>query len=253
MNKDFFTFFFISIILLMGALRYSDSVLTSILEFQHNVKHFYQNTRDSLSATIDEHWQQREAIIELQTKLEEYQIDSALFYSMKSEINALYHENKSKKMFQPELELVRVLSYAKYNDMHKLWLDIEDYDPKKVYGLLYDNQSAGIVVNKNGHPQALLNSDPKCSYAVKIGKKGAPGIVNGQNSELMMIEFIPTWMKINVGDEVVTSGLDNLFFPDIKVGVVTEVTQAQGYQQATLKPHINPIRYRYFHMIKKTK
>ena len=82
-----------------------------------------------------------------------------------------------------------------------------------------------------------------------IGKKRAPGIVHGKNTEEMLVEFIPNWISIEVGEEVYTSGLDNLFFIGLKVGKVLEVTQSQGFQNAKIKPYFDVTKPEYFQVI----
>jgi rod shape-determining protein MreC len=128
---------------------------------------------------------------------------------------------------------------------------MDDFNQSKIYGLVYKEKAAGIVISKNAQPLALLNNDLKCSYAVYIGDAKIPGIIHGKNHKEMLIEFIPSWMKVNIGDEVVTSGLDNLFFNDILVGKVTAINQSQGYQNALVAPYYTENEIGYFHVIKK--
>jgi rod shape-determining protein MreC len=128
---------------------------------------------------------------------------------------------------------------------------MKDFNTSKVYGLVSGGVSAGIVTFKHDQPMALLNSDYKCSYTVFIGKKRAPGIVHGQNTKEMLVEFIPNWIKLEVGDEVYTSGLDNLFFAGLKVGKVLKITQSQGFQNALIEPYYDVTQPGYFHVIMK--
>jgi rod shape-determining protein MreC len=125
------------------------------------------------------------------------------------------------------------------------------FDPSEVYGLVHKESVAGIVVLQDGRPMALLNGALKSSYAVYVGENKAPGIVHGLNSKELIVEFIPTWIDIKEGDEVLTSGLDNLFFPGLKVGRVISIEQSQGYQNAIIAPYYNPSNPSYFHVIKK--
>jgi len=65
----------------------------------------------------------------------------------------------------------------------------------------------------------------------------------------MLVQYIPTWIGITVGDEVVTSGLDHLFFPAIKVGTVKSIELTGGYQNAVIEPYYKGNDPDYFHVI----
>jgi rod shape-determining protein MreC len=91
------------------------------------------------------------------------------------------------------------------------------------------------------------------SYSVYIGNDKAPGIAHGNNDKNIIVSFIPGWFTLNVGDEVVTSGLDNIFFKGLKVGKVLSVTTVQGYQNAVVAPYYRPNEPNYFHIIRRVK
>jgi rod shape-determining protein MreC len=127
-----------------------------------------------------------------------------------------------------------------------------------MYGLLYNDKTAGIVRkadgNRNsGEPLALLNSDPKCSYAVYVGQFKAPGIAMGKNEREMIVRYIPEWMILKVGDEVVTSGLDGLFYAGLSVGKVTEIHKVHAYKEAIIEPYFKPFHPSFFYVVEKNK
>lgn len=82
-----------------------------------------------------------------------------------------------------------------------------------------------------------------------IGPNSAPGIAHGNNSQHLVVKFIPSWVEVNVGDEVVTSGLDGLFFKGLKVGKVVSLSKSQGYQNAVVAPYYTAENPNYFHVI----
>jgi len=209
------------------------------------------DTISSIEDLIQEHLLQEETIQELKKELEGCDKKSLLINQYKRNFEDLVKLNNSKLSNNPRIELVRAISYAQLGDMNKLWLDVKEYNTSKIYGLVYHDYVAGIVVPKEGMPLALLIQDPKSSYAVQIGKEKAPGIVHGNNNKEIIVTFIPTWYKLNVGDEVVTSGLDDIFFKGIKVGKVISFTSSQGYQKAIVQPYYNSKDLHYFYMIKK--
>ena len=107
------------------------------------------------------------------------------------------------------------------------------------------------MVNKNGNAVGLLNGNKECSYAVFIGEGKAPGIItSSENQDELQIKFIPIWAQINKGDEVITSGMDNIFFEGLKVGTIIEVTNLADMKVATVKPYVNVLKKKYFHTYK---
>lgn len=172
---------------------------------------------------------------------------------MASEVNDLFKANNSALKTNPKVELVRTISYEKFGDLNRIWIDIKDYNASKIYGLTYNELVAGIVVPKNNQPLGLLNRDFQSSYAVYVGSNKAPGIAHGNNAQNLVIKFIPAWFKIHEGDEVITSGLDEIFFKGLKVGRVISVKKSQGYQNAVIEPYYKANDPNYFHMIRKVR
>lgn len=250
MNKELIPTLVLILALFGGALYYFESVQRPFLSLLSFTKSSYLESMESVKKSIDEHFDQQATIIELNNELVQYKKDQLIMQQLQAENSALFRANNSSFTTRPDVDLVRVLSYSKFGDHRKLWLKMNDFNTSKVYGLVYNELAAGIVVNAHNQPMALLNGDPKSSYAVFVGKKLAPGIVHGTNSDQLLVKFIPTWIPIHKGDEVITSGLDNLFFHGLKVGKVISVTLSQGYQNAVIEPYYKPNQPAYFHVIK---
>lgn len=249
MNRELIGFLLFSFAILIGALKLT--VQDPFIGTLNSVKNYYHESVDSIKSSIDEHFNQQETIVKLQAENKMYQKNSLLMQEFASELNQMFKEHNSTITISPKVQLVKTLSYAKFGDINRVWLDMKDFNTSMVYGLVSKGTAAGIVTFKHNQPMALLNSDYKCSYAVYIGKKRAPGIVHGKNSKEMLVEFIPNWIDLNVGDDVYTSGLDNLFFPGIKVGKVLEIKQSQGFQNARIEPYYDVTQPDYFHVIMK--
>ena len=232
------------------ALFFSTGLQGPILSLTNGIKNSYKSTTASIGRSYDEHFAQQQTIQELQRRLALYEESHLILHQVATELNALFVENNSSFKVNPKVELVRTISYAKFGDINKVWIDTPDFNSSKVYGLVHKENVAGIVIMKDGRPMALLNGALKSSYAVYVGEDKAPGIVHGLNTKELIVEFIPTWIKIKEGDEVLTSGLDNLFFPGLKVGKVISVEQSQGYQNAIIRPYYNASNPDYFHLIK---
>ena len=120
-------------------------------------------------------------------------------------------------------------------DSNRLWIDMPMSDSDKIYGLVYNNYAMGIAIAKDGRALAILNADQDSAYSVHIGKKRVLGMVGGyvnKQSDDIWIQFISIWANIKVGDEVVTSGLDNIFFKGIKVGRIKSIEIEQGFKKS---------------------
>jgi len=248
-NKEFITLGVIASALFIAAVSYTQPLHGYFINSLNGVKSYYFDTLEAIENTINDRINQTQTIRELKALNVNYQKDHLLLFSIASEYNALMHANNATPVSHTNVHLARAVSYAKFGDRNKMWLEIEDYNASSMYGLVINNKSAGIVIEHLGKPLALLNPDIKNSYAVYVGTHKAPGIVRGKNSKEMVVEFIPTWIPIHIGDEVKTSGLDKLFFEGILTGKVIAITQKQGYQIATITPYANTDSLGYFHAI----
>lgn len=249
MNRELVGFIFLAFAIVIGVLKFTNWIQDPFIGALNSVKNFYHESVESLNNSIDEHFVQQETIIKLRNENEKYQENNLLVQEFAVELNQMFKEHNSSLEISPKVQLVKTLSYAKFGDINRVWIDMKDYNTSKVYGLVSQGVSAGIVTFKHDQPMALLNSDYKCSYTVYVGKKRAPGIVHGKNTKEMLVEFIPNWISLEVGDEVYTSGLDNLFFAGLKVGKVLKINQSQGFQNALIEPYYDVTQPGYFHVI----
>lgn len=251
MNKSLLGFFSIFISLLVGALYYTNIIQKPFISALNTVNITYNDSISFIEQQINKHFFQAQHISNLEEKLQKYENNHLVMQQLASEVNDLYKENRSSLKTNPNVQLVRTISYQKFGNQNKIWLEIDDYNSSKIYGLTYKELVAGIVISENKRPLGLLNKDIKSSYAVFVGDKKAPGIAHGNNGENLVVRFIPAWFNIKKGDEVITSGLDELFFKGLKVGTVLSVTKSQGYQNAVVEPYYKSNNPNYFHMIKK--
>ena len=253
MNKKSFSFLSILIALFVGALYYSNAIQTPLISVQNQIKINYHDSTKYIEDSFNKYIFQADTIENLQEKLNRYENNHLVMQQLASEINDLYKENNSSLKTDPRVELVRTISYQQFGNLNRVWLEIQDYNSSKIYGLTYKELVAGIVISKNERALGLLNRDIESSYAVSIGEKHAPGIAHGNNGENLVVKFIPAWFEIKKGDEVITSGLDNIFFKGLKVGRVLSVKTSQGYQNAIIEQYYKANDPGYFHMIRSIK
>jgi rod shape-determining protein MreC len=231
------------------ALYFTNLLQSPIIRLNLAFKSFYRDDIESIQHKIEEHFNQQAMIIDLRRKNRYYEQELLNLHQVADEYQKLIQEQNSSLKTTPQTTLIRTLSYVRFGDPHRVWVEMEEFDPKKVYGLLYRGYTAGIIVANNNRPMALLNGDLKSSYAVSVGSSMAPGIVRGNNERQLIVEFIPTWIPISVGDEVLTSGLDRIFMSGLKVGKVISISKASGYQSAVVEPYFYGKNPAYFHVI----
>jgi rod shape-determining protein MreC len=136
------------------------------------------------------------------------------------------------------ISITQTISYVKLNSFSRVILT----KPKglkegRLYGLIQDKVVAGTAIVHNNQLYGYLTSDKKCRFSVFVGEKQAPGIATGYKANEMVVKFIPKWHKIKVGDKVVTSGLDHIFFKNIPVGKVTSIELQSSYKVAHIKTY----------------
>ena len=252
MNKFFYRIpFFISVLIGAGVLvYYSPTLRTYITLFTFNVESFYHSIAQSISKKVELHTFQAKKIEELTEKLDFYQnncylyrSDAKKYYALKKELN-LYDDIKiSNQIIQP-------LGYAQLGNFQKLWLKkFKDYNPEYIYGVLKEGKAVGIIIDKQNRPLMILAGDPECNFAVYIGKSKAPGIAFGLDARTMIVRYIPEWIKINAGDKVVTSGLDNIFPIGVLVGEVLKTKKMQGFQNAQIRLYGDTLHPNFLHLV----
>ena len=253
MNKQSLTLAAFLALAVGGALYFTNILQSPMIRLTLAIKSGYLDTLEMIQETVEEHFDQQQEIIALREKNRYYEEELLRLHQVANEYQKLIREQNSTIETAPGVELVRAVSYVRFGDPHKVWIEMPGFDPKQVYGLLHRGYTAGIVVSNGGRPMALLNGDVKSSYAVTIGDSMAPGIIRGNNAKRLIVEFIPTWIPISAGDEVLTSGLDKIFLSGLKVGKVISITKAQGYQSAVVEPYIYGNNPAYFHVITKVR
>jgi rod shape-determining protein MreC len=152
------------------------------------------------------------------------------------------------------IALTSTISYVKLNSFSQIILTKpKDIKKKKLYGLVQKNVVAGIARLEKNQLYGYLASDQKCRFSVFIGEEEAPGIAIGMEKNMMIVKFIPKWHKIKRGDEVLTSGLDNIFFRGLPVGIVTKVDVHSAYKVAYIKTYADVFHPKVFFLIEDAK
>jgi len=231
--------------------RITDTLLGAINPIKQNYKNFIQNVEDKTHSYIF----QKESIEKLGRENR---------ILRKRLLEQMHYIEEVKNIYKvlPELSrlpvlataIVETISYVKLNSFSQVILT----KPKglvenKLYGLIQNNVVAGIAKVRSKQLYGYLTSDEKCRFAVFVGHQKAPGIAIGQQTNEMVIKFIPKWHNIQIGDKVYTSGLDDIFFADIPVGKVTKVEIQSSYTVAYIKTYSDVFHPKTFFLITNAK
>ncbi|NOR56105.1 MAG: rod shape-determining protein MreC [Sulfurovum sp.] len=148
------------------------------------------------------------------------------------------------------VSIVETISYVKLNSFSQIILTKpKGLKEEKLYGIIQDRVVAGVAKVKRNQLYGYLTSDKQCRFSVFIGDDKAPGIALGHEKNEMLVKFIPKWHDIKAGDKVITSGLDNIFFADVPVGIVTKVEVQSAYTVAYIKTYNNIFEPKTFFLI----
>jgi len=247
MNK-FKLLFFIAIIVVIS-LKYGSNIRGIFSKDTNIIISLFLDTKTSIEQFVDEHFAQQKEIKRLRVENRDLTKSAEVLNAFASKLNDMLKLGGVEE-YAPKVKLVRSLSYANLNDYYKVWIDYKDFNSSKIYGLLNRGSSAGIVVQKDGNPLALLLGDKKSIFSVFVGDSEIPGVVMGNQKEVL-VKYIPLWMNPKKGDKVVTSGLDGIFFKGVSVGVVTKVLKEELSKTVVVEPNSKISVPSYYHIIEK--
>ncbi len=234
-------------LLAFASLKYSSYARNSITDITKSFVGGYLHLKQYVNDNIETHFEQKKQIEELKKQNEELRRSSLLLTTFAGKLNRIL-ENNNKETYKPKLQLIEALSYEQISNYNRVWIKMDDFNSSRIYGIVFQGNTAGIVISKNDRPLGLLQGDKKCVFSVSIGKKRLPGVATG-NGEFIYVKFIPLWMNPKIGQKVVTSGLDKIFPRGIPVGEVVKIRKEESYQTAIVKPNAIVNTPAFFHII----
>lgn len=214
-----------------------------IIEASLYISKFLIEIKNNISDNINSHFNQAEKIKIL---IKENRNLKNKINDLNAKILACEDLEYFKSINKPNLVFTYTISYASIPDFSQIYIN---YNKKinKPKGLVYNNLVCGEVIKNVGNfSLAILNSNKKTRYAVYIGKNEIPGIFYGK---IDIIKYIPKFKDVKVGDEVITSGLDGIFYKGAKVGIITEVVEKKLYKEAKVKLFYNDLHPEFFYVI----
>jgi rod shape-determining protein MreC len=225
------------LLLIVGALGfYSPFIRTFFVTFSTTIQSFYLDTKEKIEEVTARHFLQSQTIERLRQQV--HQLEQEMLtcrydaHKYHTVIKALGLEHDNHANFIP----VASQGYAFLGNFQQVWLkSFADYNASKNYGVIRNGYAIGVVVAQNSRPLMILAGDPACNFAVYIGENRAPGIAKGLDARHMIVQYIPEWMKLKIGDKVFTSGLDQIFPLGVPVGRVLSLEKMQGFKNAKIE------------------
>ena len=84
-----------------------------------------------------------------------------------------------------------------------------------------------IEVNDNSSTIRTIN-DSEFRAAVFIGEKRVEAVLKGNGLSVPTLDLVPAKEEINVGDRIITSGLDKKFPRGLYLGEVSDIKKVEG-------------------------
>lgn len=249
MNKKFLLFLIALFIAILYLFSFEKVIYKELLSLRTTIQSYYLNAFVYTSESLNKYFNQLDYIEQLKDENQESKTYKILYETTQQELQKIEKNNLVKNIDPKSFEKVEVLSYVQFNDLSKVILNYDPVEQKTDIQALvtFEGFSAGIVVYKEDHYIALLNENNKCNYTVFIGDDNNPGITSGvDNNGRLVIKYVPIWKEVQLGDEVITSSMDNIFPYGIKVGKVVDFEIQDNMQLVFVEPYANALSYKEF-------
>ena len=87
--------------------------------------------------------------------------------------------------------------------------------------------------------QVLLLTDKDSGVGAMLESSRIQSPVGGVGEPLLAMKYVPNDDEVNVGERVVTSGMDRIFPRDLPVGMIAEIKSGNPFKQIRIKPAAN--------------
>jgi rod shape-determining protein MreC len=135
----------------------------------------------------------------------------------------------------------RVIGTSADTASQTVYLDRGERDGiRRNMGVITPDGVVGKVIESyRDTAQVLLLTDKDSGVGAMLAESRIQSPVGGTGEPLLSMKYIPTDDTVNVGEHVVTSGMDRIFPRDLPVGVVTEIKTGRPFQHVRVRPAAN--------------
>ncbi len=138
----------------------------------------------------------------------------------------------------------RVIGASADSASQTIYLDRGEHDGiRRNMGVITPDGVVGkIIESYRDTSQVLLLTDKDSGVGAMLAESRIQSPVGGTGEPLLSMKYIPTDDAVNVGEHVVTSGMDRIFPRDLPVGTVAEIKTGRPFQQVRVRPAANLAR-----------
>ena len=100
----------------------------------------------------------------------------------------------------------------------------------------------GQITDLSDHySKVMLLVDQNSALDALVQRTRARGVVQGESADRFLFKYVLRKHEVNVGDTVVSSGLDGVFPKGLRIGVVSEVVKPNAgiFQQVDVVPYVD--------------
>jgi rod shape-determining protein MreC len=135
----------------------------------------------------------------------------------------------------------RVIGTSADTQSQTVYLDRGERDGiKRNMGVITPDGVVGKVIESYGNTsQVLLLSDKDSGVGAMISESRIQSPVGGVGEPLLSMKYVPNDDEVNLGQHVVTSGMDRIFPRDLPVGTVTQIKAGNPFKQIRIRPSAN--------------
>ncbi|MDQ1408210.1 MAG: rod shape-determining protein MreC [Acidobacteriaceae bacterium] len=111
---------------------------------------------------------------------------------------------------------------------------------KKNMGVITPEGVVGKVVEVyDNTSEVLLLTDKDSGVGAMLGNSRVQSPVGGAGEPLLFMKYVPNDDVVNVGERVVTSGMDKIFPRDLPIGTITDIKPGNPFKSIRIRPSAN--------------
>jgi rod shape-determining protein MreC len=132
----------------------------------------------------------------------------------------------------------RVIGTSADTATQTIYLDRGEHDGiRRNMGVITPDGVVGKVIESyRNTSQVLLLTDKDSGVGAMLADSRIQSPVGGIGEPLLAMKYIPSDDTVNVGERVVTSGMDRIFPRDLPVGTVSEIKDGTPFKQVRVQP-----------------
>jgi rod shape-determining protein MreC len=176
---------------------------------------------------------------------------------LRAEVGRLREENAGlRPMAQENARLAALLGFEQHQPYQTVAARVVGRDPSDWFSTVLVDRGTLAGVHRNapvvtsdglvGHvietgltwSRVLLLPDPRSAVGILVVRSREAGVVEGQGSVALRVKYLARDADVRPGDEVVTSGLGQIYPRSLVVGTVSGVSHEAGdmFQEALVQP-----------------